>query len=273
MTHRSATDLKAMLGRKYSLPEWMTFFEVPDAAGFAGRRRLDALAFNLYPSRGCQVLGFEVKASRSDWLKELKAPDKAEAFNGFCDRFYVVANTGDVEAGELPPTWGLIEPYGRGLRIKRQPETSAGEASFDRLFVAAMLKKMAYMKWPRDEVFAEGVEFGTKQGRRAAERELESARAAEARAKETLEKFNRALGVQLTEFNAEEIAGVIRLVLDGKQLERTFRSSLEIKRDQLVRLTERIDAILQNAGAAQGVDVDDERGPERVAPAAESRRA
>lgn len=96
--------------RKYTYPEWALFFEF-----HAKDRRVDAVAFNLYPSRNFKTVGFEVKASRSDWKKELKDVSKADYFVRQCDQFYVVAAHKDiVREKELPDGWGLYEMKGGG---------------------------------------------------------------------------------------------------------------------------------------------------------------
>lgn len=56
-----------------------------------------------------EILGFEVKVSRSDWLSELKKPEKADSLARYCDRWYlVISDPKIVKDGELPPTWGLL---------------------------------------------------------------------------------------------------------------------------------------------------------------------
>lgn len=83
---------------------WSTFFEVS-----LNGRQADCIAFNIYPSRGFPILGYEIKASRSDWLRELKHCAKADPIIQNCDEWYIVeARQGIVEKNELPPGWGLL---------------------------------------------------------------------------------------------------------------------------------------------------------------------
>lgn len=88
--------------------------QVRNAAGFDATRTFDAVAVNLWPSRGLAIHIFEVKVSRSDWKRELTKPDKAEDACRIADRFSIVAPAGCVKDGELPPEWGLIEVTGDG---------------------------------------------------------------------------------------------------------------------------------------------------------------
>ncbi|HYJ21079.1 MAG TPA: hypothetical protein VEW07_03530, partial [Solirubrobacterales bacterium] len=65
---------------------------VRSAAGFDARRTIDAVSLNLWPSRGMLLDGYEIKVSRSDWLRELKNPAKAEEFAGLVDRLWLVVS-------------------------------------------------------------------------------------------------------------------------------------------------------------------------------------
>lgn len=212
---RSAPALVDLLRVKYSLPEWILFRELRDAAGFAGKRQADAVAMNLFPSRGCRVLGFEIKVSRSDWLRELKDPSKAEAFAPMLDEFYIVANDDVVERGELPATWGLLIPYGRGLRIKER-STLIQTAEFDRLFVASMLRKVSTVEMRRDHrervaLIEQGVELGKERAARDGQAEQSKILALN----ERIKKFEEAAGVSIDNYRAGDIGRAVKLVLES----------------------------------------------------------
>lgn len=102
-------DLELLLERAHPSREWALLFQVPPRTG-GGTRYADAVALNLWKSRGYALHGFELKASRSDWLRELKQPEKSEEIIGSCDYFWVVAAPDIVRVDELPPGWGLLEP-------------------------------------------------------------------------------------------------------------------------------------------------------------------
>lgn len=100
------SKIKLSMKRKYSAPEWVLVFELADPDG----RRADAIAVNTFPSRNFKVLGFEFKASRSDWLAEKREGAKADYFVRAVDEWYVVAGRrGIVKEKELPEGWGLLE--------------------------------------------------------------------------------------------------------------------------------------------------------------------
>lgn len=100
-------EIRALLRARYPAPEWALIEEVADRTGGASNYA-DVLAMNLWQSRGHALHGFEIKASRSDWLRELKKPAKAEAISKYCDFWWVVAPKGVVVERELPVSWGLL---------------------------------------------------------------------------------------------------------------------------------------------------------------------
>jgi hypothetical protein len=109
-------QLVQRIKERYCPPEFATLANVGTPSGtFA-----DAVAINLWRSRGYEVVGFEVKSTRSDWLRELKDPKKAEGCAAFCHTFWIVANEGVVRTEELPLGWGLFEPAGNALRSKQK---------------------------------------------------------------------------------------------------------------------------------------------------------
>lgn len=127
-------------GIRYSRAE-----HVKVSPGFDTRRICDYMALDLWPGMGvgsgCKLHGHEVKVSRSDWLTELRDPDKAEAFRQYCDYWWlVVSDKAIVKDGELPDGWGLMVAHGRTVRVVVQatpnldvlPMPRAVQATFTR---------------------------------------------------------------------------------------------------------------------------------------------
>ena len=130
----------------HAAPEWAVFAEVGDATGGRASRRADALAINLWPSRGLEIRGFEIKVSRSDLKRELEDPSKAEAVGVFCHTWCLATPVGLVRAEDMVPTsWGLFE-VSEGApftgRFKRLPTQRPAEEVKppSRLFVAAIVR-------------------------------------------------------------------------------------------------------------------------------------
>lgn len=95
-------------------PRYIVAEHVRNQAGFGGSwgtgplRTADALVLDLWPSTGNVIHGIEVKISRSDWLTELKDPDKAEAFRPHCDFWWLAVPDANIVRDDLPPGWGLL---------------------------------------------------------------------------------------------------------------------------------------------------------------------
>ncbi|WP_342361351.1 hypothetical protein [Terrarubrum flagellatum] len=133
----------AALKKRYAQPEWALMLNVANGTGARNYRYADALAMNLFPSRGLELHGFEVKVSKSDWKRELAQPHKAEEICQYCNRWWIVAPKEIVDKSDLPPTWGLIEFDGKergGLRqIVDAPKLEP--KPWPRSFMAAMLRR------------------------------------------------------------------------------------------------------------------------------------
>jgi hypothetical protein len=137
-----ANQVIGLLKAKFALPEWALLEQVANGTGARAKRWADAVAINLWPSRGCEVHGFEVKVSRGDWLAEMKNPAKAEEVASYCDRWWLTIGDGDiVRSGELPSAWGLLAPDGRGgLAVVKEP-AKIEPAPLSRGFVASVLRR------------------------------------------------------------------------------------------------------------------------------------
>jgi len=107
-------------------PRYVVAEHVRNQCGFGGYwgtgplRTADALVVDLWPSSGNLIHGFEVKVSRSDWLTELKDPEKAEAFKPYCDHWWLAVPDATIVRDDLPEGWGLLDLSRGGLRISKQ---------------------------------------------------------------------------------------------------------------------------------------------------------
>lgn len=117
----STADLRIEIGNRYQLPEWHLEHEVT-----LGGRRLDVVAFNLWGARRYRVVGFELKVSRGDWLRELADFQKSEEWTAVVDQFFVVAPGGVVRSDELPAGWGLLELRGSRMFTKAPAAIGTG---------------------------------------------------------------------------------------------------------------------------------------------------
>lgn len=207
-------DVKSALRARFCSPEWAIFFEVADGTGANQRRWADAVAMNMYPSRGLEIHGFEIKVSRSDWLRELKNPEKSSTVQQFCDRWWIVAPKELIKPGELPPTWGHydITPAGVIRQVVAAPKLEALPTT--KAFMAAMMRRAGGVD--EAEVLAAVAREREKleeqyQGRIQSEVDARSYKAAAAL--EKLAEFERETGLSLDGYGAvKQIANAIRFI-------------------------------------------------------------
>ena len=213
------TELLDRLNTKYCPPEWAFLPQTADGTGIYKRRTIDGIAMNLWPSRGLAIHGFEIKVQRADFLRELKNPKKADDAIKHCDYWWIVAADKQiVKNGELPPTWGLMVPHGRGLRIKvTAPPLKENRLShLDRAFVAGILRKateyygsFAQRAAVRKEIWEE-VEKGFRKEHKQEMAETEKIKA-------TMKEFQEASGISVYEFTAsgkpKAVGTIVKAVL------------------------------------------------------------
>ncbi|MGD3153869.1 hypothetical protein [Tsukamurella tyrosinosolvens] len=97
----------------------------PDRYGLA-QHIADYIVLDTYASN--ELIGFEVKVSRSDWLAELRDPRKADVWRKHCYRWYLVVPDAGIVRDDLPAGWGLIAHGSGGLRVtRRAPALSTPE--------------------------------------------------------------------------------------------------------------------------------------------------
>lgn len=133
-------DIREALRTKYAAPEWALLEEVRHRAT-GGERLADAIACNMWESNAYKIIGFEIKSSRADWLRELKDPSKADVIAAFCDEWFIVTPPGLVKPDELPQAWGLMELKGNGLHTVRKAPKLEDRRPLTRGFVASMLRR------------------------------------------------------------------------------------------------------------------------------------
>src|ERR1700743_963107 len=124
----TATAMRQAMSKRWAPPEYAVMWEVGRATGAVyGQRYADAVIMSIWPSRGLELHGVEIKISRSDWRREAGDPAKAEASPAYADRWWVFTGPGVIQdTSELPPMWGAREYDGRVWRtIKEAEKTDA----------------------------------------------------------------------------------------------------------------------------------------------------
>lgn len=220
-------QLVQRIKERWCTPEFVTLANVQTPAGtFA-----DAIAVNLWRSRGYEVIGFEVKSSRGDWLREKKDPAKAEAAAKFCNTFWIVANEGVVKLDELPIGWGLLEPQGKGLISRQKATALAHQQTLTVPFMVNLIRRAVEkgemteeLKAAREAGRTEGIEVGKRATEPSA---LVSLRQENDRWKQLALDFKEKTGIELSAWSsAEKLARLWRLVDRTDWVERQIELSI-----------------------------------------------
>lgn len=131
-------------------PKFMRAEHVPLGLSFNRRRIADFIAADMHSQSwaptGAKALsyldrrdqsiwlpapvlhGHEVKVSRSDWLTELRDPEKSEAFRRHMHFWWLVVSDKTIVRDDLPEGWGLMVADGHTTRVlvqavpNREPE-------------------------------------------------------------------------------------------------------------------------------------------------------
>lgn len=118
-----AEIMAALRGRHRDSRAWAYFEELRVGTGYrdGAEQRLDAWAMSLWPSKGLVRITYEVKVSRADFRRELKAPLKRRIGLLYSNLFYFVTPVGLLKPEEIPPECGLIE-VGSATRMAGLPD-------------------------------------------------------------------------------------------------------------------------------------------------------
>lgn len=240
----TSADIRTALRARFTSPEWAIFFEVGDGTGAQHRRWADAVAMNLWPSRGLSINGFEIKVSRSDWRSELKNPAKSEPVQQYCDYWWIVAPAGIVPKEELPDTWGLFEvsPSGKIKQVVAAPKLTPKPVT--RPFMAALLRRAGQVE--EDDIrkaVAAKTESIREEFQKSFERNLDIRTQRHKEVYEKIAKIKEATGIDLLNWTpTKEVASAIKFVLSVGVLD-TY-SGIDRMRNGLRSALDHIDGAL-----------------------------
>lgn len=206
-----------LLRKKYPDNEYALMQEVSDRAGHSRSRSLDYLVVGLWPSRGLNVEGIELKSNRSDWLNEIKNPQKQENHFQYCDYFWLLTNgKGKTIAliEEIPETWGWMDIEYDKIKIKKQaPKLSPIAISRD--FFAAALKRASNKE---KFVHVDGIEEHVKERvdsaikYHVAECDRQTIKLQELQ--KAVNEFQRKTGLRINTFDIQNIGQGVRAYMD-----------------------------------------------------------
>jgi hypothetical protein len=91
--------------------------QVANGTGFDAGRWIDAVVFEMWPSKGFIRRAFELKVSRTDFLRELNNPVKFQWCFKHFHQFWYVAPKDVIQVEELPQGAGWLYPSSGGKLI------------------------------------------------------------------------------------------------------------------------------------------------------------
>lgn len=214
----TAAELESRIAGRYT-KGWAFFPQVRDATGGAHHCTADAVAVGLWPSRGFEVHGFEIKVARADWLSDLNRPDKNDGIASECDFWWIVAAPGVVRESELPEKWGLLLPHGDKLRAKPRAKRRRVSGPLGRRFAVSLICKALGTDTVNKRQLASAQATGSQDGyaRGLAENKRALANAVERRsvAEAAVSDFERLSGLSISMWDMHglgEIAEAVRAI-------------------------------------------------------------
>lgn len=123
----TAEILSALREAHHNLPyreSWAFFDELRIGTGFGhnSEQSIDAFAIALWPSNHWASHAYEIKTSRADFTKELRAPLKRRAALRYSNLFWFATPEGLVKPEEVPIEAGLVEVRWRGDGYPRRED-------------------------------------------------------------------------------------------------------------------------------------------------------
>lgn len=117
----ASQKVNEMIRAQHPTPEWACAIECQ-----LGDKRADGLAVRMGFNPGWTV-GYEVKLTRADFLREIKHPDKRNELFKATHEAYFIAPHGVLDVSELPEGWGWLEFTQSGLKVRHAPQQRTPE--------------------------------------------------------------------------------------------------------------------------------------------------
>jgi hypothetical protein len=245
----TTSEVRAALRKQMCAPEWAMFHEVSNGTGArGGAAYADVVAMSLYPSRGLELHGMEIKVSRGDWQRERAKPNKAEIIAAYCDRWWLVTGPNVVhDIGEIPMGWGWKLYDGSKLLTKQQP-TKLTPRPMDRVFLAALLRRASEAG---DKLINEVIKQRTEVEREANERRVAEAvrysTESHERLKKSVAEFEEASGISLAGWSDKKRLGRLAMAIDKSGVSSAYYG-LDDLASRLVKMGETLKSHLADCG-------------------------
>ena len=155
----TAGDLIAALKRHHEPPAskpiggmLLTEIQAPDST-----RRADALWVPVSTAERGTLVGYETKVTRADVVQELRDPMKADAWEKYCSRWWlVVPDAALLDGLDVPDRWGVMTPPAASRRtmtvVRKAPRLEPrGDA---RSALGTVLARLIYSGGTLDSKYA-----------------------------------------------------------------------------------------------------------------------
>jgi len=241
------------LRKKYNPEHSILLFELRDATGFDSKRSADAVALSLYRTRGREITGFEIKHSRSDWLRELQDPSKAEHIGKYCDYFYLLTPDDSIAyVNEIPLSMGWMCVKGEKLKVIKQAER-LNPAPLSREMLCSFLYTLrAHCYSEQAKQIEEAVNVQVRQRHGSQQYEIEELTRRYESLDKKVKQFEADSGLNISSpWQDKKIGEVVRRVMNDENILQKFRSDIEFSlnrvrtiESELTRQLEKLDSDL-----------------------------
>lgn len=204
----SAHDIMCRLRDRLEPEGWVIVPEVTIKDGNRDRRA-DAIAVNLWLSRGYEIVGYEFKSSRQDFLREMRDSSKSDATFRWCDKWFIVLGDKSIASlDEIPDAWGIMVPRGKSLAIVKQAK-KLNPISVNRQFMAALLRRTKEWMRPDEQtriLVNKAVDEERNFLNKRWEQKIHAIESDAADAKIAIDQFYVSTGIRISKFNIGHIA-------------------------------------------------------------------
>lgn len=210
-----------LLQKRYPEKEYVIMEEVSDKSGFDRSRSADYVVVGLWPSRGLPINGIELKSSRSDWLRELKDPEKAENIFQYCDYFWLLTTDESIaKTEEIPPTWGWMCVKGEKIITKKEAPNLT-PVPLSKSFSICMLRRAAdKSKYVRVDSIHDKITEAKQAGKNESKSTIENLEKKLTELQTAVREFQSESGVDLIHYRRYEtsptkMGAALRIVQNG----------------------------------------------------------
>lgn len=204
----TATQVDRLCRKHFEPPHFVYLRQVRNGTGYSRRttRTADAIAMGTWPSRGVYLHGVEIKVSHSDFLAELKNPEKAEEIAQYCHFWWLAISHPKVAPlNEVPINWGVLCVSEDSEKMEVLRDATKKDATRpDHSLIAALLRRVGEDYLHKDglrewEDNREAAIRKTCEGQ--AKYQLETANNVIDTLKKRIELIEKTLGVTIHEWN------------------------------------------------------------------------